>query len=124
MRRRAWGWENNAPANRSSRPRPRANREEEEEIGQRHVTGQELCEAVRRFALEQYGYMAKTVLANWGIHATADLGELVFNLIRIRQMRKTPHDRREDFHEVYDFETAFQQDFRFVPPESPPPSPS
>ncbi len=105
-------------------PPTKSEQEEEEEIGQRHVTGQELCEAVRRFALEQYGYMAKTVLANWGIHATADLGELVFNLIRIRQMRKTPHDRREDFHEVYDFETAFQQDFRFVPPESPPPSPS
>ena len=90
---------------------------------ERHVTGQELCEAVRRFALEQYGYMARTVLANWGIHATADVGELVFNLIRIRQMRKTPHDRREDFHEVYDFQTAFQEDFRFTPSEPPPPEP-
>ena len=71
-------------------PPTRSEEEEEAEIGQRHVTGQELCEAVRRFALEQYGYMAKTVLANWGIHATADLGELVFNLIRIRQMRRRP----------------------------------
>ncbi len=90
---------------------------------ERHVTGQELCEAVRRFALEQYGYMARMVLANWGIHATADVGELVFNLIRIRQMRKTPHDRREDFHDVYDFKTAFQEDFRFTPSEPPPPDP-
>jgi uncharacterized repeat protein (TIGR04138 family) len=95
--------------------------EERQAEEERHVTGQELCEAVRRFALEQYGYMAKTVLANWGIHATADLGELVFNLIRIRQMRKTPQDRREDFHDVYNFDTAFQQDFRFVLPEPPPP---
>jgi uncharacterized repeat protein (TIGR04138 family) len=95
-------------------------REEGQERQERHVTGQELCEAVRRFALEQYGYMAKTVLSNWGIHATADLGELVFNLIRIRQMRKTPQDRREDFHNVYDFDTAFQQEFRFVMPEPPP----
>ena len=37
-----------------------------EKIGQRHVTGQELCEAIRRFALEQYGYMAKTVLEQLG----------------------------------------------------------
>jgi uncharacterized repeat protein (TIGR04138 family) len=96
-------------------------RRKEEHGGQRHVTGQELCEAVRRFALEQYGYMARTVLANWGIHATADVGELVFNLIRIRQMRKTPHDRREDFHEVYDFKTALQEGFRFTPSEPPPP---
>ena len=57
---------------------------------QRHVTGQELCEAIRRFALEQYGYMAKTVLNSWGIHGTGDFGEIVFNLIRIGQMRKTP----------------------------------
>ena len=47
-------------------------REEEEETGsQRHVTGQELCEAIRQFALEQYGYMAKLVLSNWGMHARA-----------------------------------------------------
>ena len=47
--------------------------------------------------------MAKTVLENWGIHKTGDFGEIVFNLIRIGQMRKTPHDCREDFNDVYDF---------------------
>ena len=29
---------------------------------ERHVTGQELCRAIRSLALEQYGYMAKCVL--------------------------------------------------------------
>jgi len=86
---------------------------------ERHVTGQELCEAIREFALEQYGYMAKDVLASWGIHATGDFGELVFNLIRIGQMRKTPDDRREDFNDVYDFETAFRQGFKIAPPKEP-----
>ena len=62
--------------------------------------------------------MAKTVLNNWGIGSTGDFGEIVFNLIRIGRMRKTPHDCREDFDEVYDFETAFQQQFRIVMPES------
>jgi uncharacterized repeat protein (TIGR04138 family) len=94
--------------------------EGEESVSQRHVTGQQLCEAIRRFALEQYGYMAKTVLNNWGIHATGDFGEIVFNLIRIGRMRKTPQDRREDFQEVYQFDTAFQQGFSFTPPDSPP----
>ena len=55
---------------------------------QRHVTGQELCQAIRQFALEQYGYMAKLVLGNWGLHATSDFGEIVFNLIRIGRMRR------------------------------------
>jgi len=88
----------------------------EEETGpQRHVTGQQLCEAIRQFALRQYGYMAKDVLASWGVHKTGDFGEIVFNLIRIGQMRKTPQDRREDFDDVFEFEDAFRKDFRFAP---------
>lgn len=84
-----------------------------EESPQRHVTGQELCEAVRQFALKQYGYMAKTVLNQWGIYSTSDIGEIVFNLIRIGRMRKTKEDRREDFDDVYDFDAVFEQQFRF-----------
>ncbi len=48
-----------------------------------------MCEAIRLYALEQYGYMAKTVLNSWGVHNTGDFGEIVFNLIRIEQMKKT-----------------------------------
>ncbi len=80
---------------------------------QRHVTGQELCEAIRQYALREYGYMAKTVLNNWGLHSTGDFGELVYNLIRIGRMRKTKDDRREDFDNQYDFRTAFQEQFKF-----------
>ena len=82
-----------------------------------HVTGQELCEAIRRYALEQYGYMAKTVLNSWGIHGTSDFGEIVFNLIRIGQMRKTPSDTQIDFDNIYDFDVAFKQQFKITPPE-------
>ena len=98
----------------SSEPAVEVDVEEEDEFEgpQRHVTGQELCEAIRRFALQQYGLMAKTVLASWGIHRTGDFGEIVFNLIRIGRMRKTSHDRREDFEDVYDFETAFREEFK------------
>ncbi|GIX00777.1 MAG: hypothetical protein KatS3mg111_4109 [Pirellulaceae bacterium] len=77
----------------------------------RHITGQELCEALRLYALEQFGFMAKTVLNNWGIFSTNDFGEIVYNLIRIGHMRKSESDRREDFHNVYDFETAFEPQF-------------
>ena len=99
--------------------RPSGEAEEEADPGpQRHVTGQELCQAIRQFALEQYGYMSKLVLGNWGLHATGDFGEIVFNLIRIGRMRKTPHDRREDFENVFDFDHAFREQFRIVVPES------
>jgi uncharacterized repeat protein (TIGR04138 family) len=88
----------------------------EEDEPERHVTGQELCEAIRRFALEQYGYMAKTVLNNWGIRRTGDFGEIVFNLITVGQMRKTKSDRREDFDDVYDFDEAFKRRFKIKLP--------
>jgi uncharacterized repeat protein (TIGR04138 family) len=92
-------------------------KQEKEDEPERHVSGQELCEAIRRFALDQFGYMAKTVLNNWGIRETGDVGEIVYNLIRIGQMRKTPQDRREDFDNVFDFDTAFQKEFKFAPPK-------
>jgi len=86
--------------------------EEKEEESERHVTGQELCEAMRLYAHEQYGYLAKQVLNHWGIRSTGDFGEVVFNLIRIEQMRKTPQDRREDFDDVFDFDEAMQHNFQ------------
>ncbi len=99
-------------------PEPEAAVGEEPAEPQHHVTGQELCEAIRRFALDQYGYMAKTVLNSWGIHGTSDFGEIVFNLIRIGQMRKTPSDTIVDFDNIYDFDVAFQRQFKIVPSES------
>ena len=48
-----------------------------------------ICEAARQYAQQQYGYLAKKVLSSWGIHATADFGEIVFNMIDMGQMRKT-----------------------------------
>ncbi|HCK42308.1 MAG TPA: hypothetical protein DHW22_11835, partial [Planctomycetaceae bacterium] len=39
---------------------------DEQQEAERHVTGQELCEAMRLFAHEQYGYLAKNVLNHWG----------------------------------------------------------
>jgi uncharacterized repeat protein (TIGR04138 family) len=80
----------------------------------RHVTGQQLCEACRLYAIDQFGYLAKMVLASWGIRSTSDFGELVYNLIRIEQMRKSDTDRREDFDDVYSFEDAFEPEFQFI----------
>lgn len=85
----------------------------ESEEQEQHLTGQMLCEAIRDYATAQYGLMAKTVLNSWGIHTTGDFGEIVYNLIEIGMMRKSKSDRREDFDNQYEFETAFVRDFRF-----------
>jgi len=100
-----------------SEPLSQPAEQEESEKPEQHVSGQELCEAARRYALAQFGYMAKTVLNSWGIYSTSDFGEIVFNLIRVGQMRKTRTDRREDFDNVYDFDTAFREGFEIRPPE-------
>jgi uncharacterized repeat protein (TIGR04138 family) len=92
--------------------------EEDEPPPEAHLTGQQLCEAIRQYALEQYGLMTKVVLSNWGIHSTSDFGDIVYNLIDIGLMKKSESDRREDFNDVYDFETAFKQEFKITRPES------
>jgi uncharacterized repeat protein (TIGR04138 family) len=73
----------------------------------RHVTGRELSAGLRDYALEQYGPLAKTVLNAWGIHETIHFGDIVYNFIEYSVFSKTESDSREDFAEVFDFETAF-----------------
>jgi uncharacterized repeat protein (TIGR04138 family) len=85
--------------------------------GERHLSGQELCEAIRRYALEQYGYMAKCVLNSWGVYTTGDFGDVVFNLIDAEKMHKTPNDKREDFDDVFDFDVGLRQEFKITSPE-------
>jgi len=101
----------------TSKPRARPGKSRRKQV-ERHVSGQQLCEAARQYAQQQYGYLACTVLGTWGIRTTADLGEIVFNMIKIGQMRKTRKDKREDFHNVYDFAEAFLRDLAFVVPDS------
>jgi uncharacterized repeat protein (TIGR04138 family) len=77
-----------------------------------HVTGQELLDGIRRFALQQYGPMARTLLEEWGIRRCEDFGEIVFNMVEHRLLGKTEKDSREDFTGGYDFEEAFEEPFR------------
>lgn len=77
-----------------------------------HVTGRELSEGVRDLALERFGLLAKTVLNEWGICSTGNIGDIVYNMIDAKIMVKQDSDSREDFDAVYDFSNAFQAEFR------------
>lgn len=74
---------------------------------ERHVTGRELLEGIRRHAIEQFGPLAAAVFRNWGVNRTEDFGEIVFNLVEADLMGKTDSDTREDFANGYDFDQAF-----------------
>ena len=73
----------------------------------RHVSARELLEGIRDYALERFGPLALVVLDAWGVKATDDFGEVVFNHSEAKLMGKTDTDTKEDFHAVYDFHDAF-----------------
>jgi len=77
-----------------------------------HISGQELLEGIREYALEQFGLMARTVLHCWGIHSTEDFGRMVFELIERGEMRKTENDQLGDFFDLYDFAEAFERQYQ------------
>jgi uncharacterized repeat protein (TIGR04138 family) len=78
----------------------------------RHVSGQELLDGIREFALMEFGPMTKTVLNEWGIQRTEDVGEIVFNMVETGLLGKTDKDSRADFANGYDFDEAFRKPFR------------
>lgn len=80
----------------------------------RHVTGQELLEGIREYALQQFGPMAKTVFEEWNIRACRDFGEIVFNMVESGMLAKTERDSIRDFEGGYDFDDAFRKPF--LPP--------
>lgn len=73
----------------------------------RHVSGPQLCAALRDYALERWGPLARTVLSRWNIHTTRDFGEMVFLMIALGVMGKQESDRIEDFDDVFQFDDAF-----------------
>jgi len=78
----------------------------------RHVSGTELLEGIRDYALQQFGPMAHFVLTQWGVKRCGDFGEMVYQLIDYGVFSKTEEDRREHFVELYDFHEVFVQPFQ------------
>ncbi len=91
----------------------------------RHVSGAELLDSIRDYALKEFGPMAYTVLKHWGISGSEDFGNIVFNLVDAGILGKTDEDSREDFADGYDFDEVFRKPFlpgssnyRTSPPET------
>lgn len=73
----------------------------------RHVSGGELAWACRDFARQQFGLLAREVLAHWGITRTEDFGRIVFTLVEVGLLVTQPGDAEADFEAVYQFADAF-----------------
>ena len=85
---------------------------EASESAKGHVTGQELLGFFRDLALDAYGPLAFTVLADWGVHCCEDVGEIVFNLYRSKRIGKTERDSPADFIGGFDFAEEFLGPYR------------
>jgi uncharacterized repeat protein (TIGR04138 family) len=77
----------------------------------RHVSGQELLQGLREFALKEYGPMSKAVLNEWGVKTTDDFGQVVFNLVNSGVLGKNETDSPNDFKNVFTFDDAFVKPF-------------
>ena len=73
---------------------PEARRESPET---RHLSGGELLAGLIGIAREEFGPMAPTVFREWGVLTSADVGEIVFELIGCGQLSARPEDTLDDF---------------------------
>lgn len=96
--------------------------EKPKEGASRHVTGKELTDGIRRYALQEFGPMAATVFREWGITKTEDFGRIVFLLVEAGKLGKTDEDKIEDFADGFDFDKAFVAPFLPAKEEAPAPS--
>lgn len=74
----------------------------------RHIDGRELSRAVRDLALDRFGVTARLVLEHWGVTSTKDLGDIVFTMVELGLLMSQPSDSRDDFHDVFAFDKAFE----------------
>jgi uncharacterized repeat protein (TIGR04138 family) len=63
----------------------------------RHLSGQELLRGVIALARREFGVMAPTVFREWRLEAGEDVGQIVFELVRIGQLSARPQDSIDDF---------------------------
>ncbi|MEM9701117.1 MAG: Minf_1886 family protein [Planctomycetota bacterium] len=77
----------------------------------RHITAAELCEGFRKLAVAQFGGLARTVLRQWRVRSTEDVGRIVFELVERGELCKCDGDRPEDFAGLFDFDATFAMAF-------------
>lgn len=79
--------------------------------GMRHVSGRELLEGFRDFALMQFGPLSATVMREWGLRKGYDVGEMVYALIDEEVFAQQEGDSINDFKGFMSFKEAFERPY-------------
>ena len=83
-----------------------------EESEDRHVSGPELLQGFRDLALREFGPMALFVVNEWGVRASEDVGNMVYNFINLGYFGRNETDRIEDFSDGVSLTEALSKPFR------------
>ena len=76
-----------------------------------HVSGSELLNGIRDYALDRFGPMTLTLMTHWNINKCRDFGDIVFNLVDHGILGRTENDSLDDFEGGYNFKDAFERPF-------------
>ena len=76
-----------------------------------HVSGRQLLEGIRDYALKYFGPMVPTVFETWGVTCGEHFGVMVYHLIEQGIFGKSEQDSLADFSGVYSFHDAFVAPF-------------
>ena len=73
----------------------------------KHVPGEDIVDEFRDEALDQFGPLTYTVLTEWGLSSTEDIGEMMLNLVESKRIGRDETDSVDAFASGYDFKEAF-----------------
>lgn len=76
-----------------------------------HVSGRELLEGIRDYALDRFGPMTLTLMDHWNVKKCRDFGDIVFKLVDHGILGRTENDSLADFEGGYNFKEAFENPF-------------
>ena len=77
------------------------------EGGKEHMRGEDILDEFKERVLDLYGPMSYTVLSEWGVRRCEDIGEMMFNLVEGRRVKRDDEDSSEAFVGGYDFKETF-----------------
>ncbi|MFW6108236.1 MAG: Minf_1886 family protein [bacterium] len=89
--------------------------------GRRDIRGRELLDGICDLALERFGFLARTVFAQWGITRTDHFGDIVFTLVGVGLLGRGARDSKADFRDVYPLRQVLDDRFRIEPEDLAPP---
>lgn len=77
----------------------------------RHVSAAELLHGLCGFARDRFGLLAFTVLQRWGIATSADVGEIVFQLVDAGVLSRREEDAKADFDPAIDLKELLEDTY-------------